>query len=329
MHAWEGDPRLKPTPDYGSVGSASDVPPDRSLDPRAGSWRVLLAVAAGILLAMPFATGTARGVWSHIAQFLTLRGSPKTASTDVMSGRDLDSQSPQKQAEVLLESAINHHDEASDQIAARVERWQGRLQLNPHLNGLLTAAFNSDDMSVRAAGIEVDLAALGIAKTPESVERLSRQAQSGTQSQRIWALWKLGLLGNRGVEPERVNQILVSHLRDADPEVRHWAVEGLAYLGTNESIAPLLQELHDDPSPMVRERAACSLAQSGMLTREQRHSAVSQLVNDAGDASLDAQTHAWVYHALRDITGQSLPDQATAWRDWYSANGGMYTTVSR
>jgi HEAT repeat protein len=246
-----------------------------------------------------------------------------------MSGRDLDGQSPQKQAEVLLESAINHHDEASDQIAARVERWQGKLQLNPHLNGLLTAAFNSDEMGVRAAGIEVDLAALGVAKTPESVERLSRQAQSGTQSQRIWALWKLGLLGNRGVEPERVNKILATHLRDADPEVRHWAVEGLAYLGTNESIAPLLQELHDDPSPMVRERAACSLAQSGMLTKEQRHSAVSQLVNDAGDASLDAQTHAWVYHALRDITGQSLPDEATAWRDWYSANGGTYTTVSR
>jgi HEAT repeat protein len=327
MHAWEGDPRLKPTPDYGSVGSASDAQPDRSLDPRAGSWRVLFAVAAGILLAMPFATGTAHGMWLQIAQFLTPQDSAtaSTGSIVVMSARDLDrldGQSPQKQAEVLLERAIDHHEEASDQIAARAERWYGKLQLDSHLNGLITAAFNSDQMGVRAAGIEIDLAALGVTKTQESVERLSQQVQSGTQSQRIWALWKLGLLGNRGVEPERVHQILVSHLRDADPEVRHWSVEGLAYLGTNESVSSLLQVLHDDPSPMVRERAACSLAQSGMLTKEQRHSALSQLVSDAGDASLDPQTHAWVYHALRDITGQSLPDEAIAWRDWYAAQGG-------
>jgi hypothetical protein len=325
MHAWEGDPRLKPTPDYGSVGPASDMQPDRSLDPRAGSWRVLFAVAAGILLAMPFASGTTRGVWSQIAQFLTLQGSSATTSTGGMHARDrerLDGQGPQKQAEALLESAINHHDEASDQIGARVEQWQGKLQLDTRLNGLLTAAFNSNEMSVRVAGVEVDLAALGVTKTQQSVERLSQQAQSGTQSQRIWALWKLGLLGNRGVEPERVNQILISHVRDPDAEVRHWAVEGLAYLGTNESIAPLLQVLHDDPSPMVRERAACSLAQSGMLSKEQRHSAVSQLVNDAGDTSLDAQTHAWVFHALRDITGQTLPDEAATWRDWYAAQGG-------
>jgi HEAT repeat protein len=102
--------------------------------------------------------------------------------------------------------------------------------------------------------------------------------------------------------------------------VRHWAVEGLAYLATDESIAPLLQEFHDDPSPMVRERAACGLASSGMFTPEQRRSVLPQLLNYADDASLDAQTHAWVYHALRDITGQSLPDDATAWKNWYGAD---------
>jgi HEAT repeat protein len=320
MHSWEGDPRQKATPDYGSVGPSSDLQPDRSLDPRAGSWRVLFAVATGILLAMPLATSTARGTWREIAQFLAWHAKPM-ASRTVRSERDLDRQDAQQQAEFLLQRAVNRDDNATDQITARAERWQGKLQLTSQLNGLITAAFNANDLHVRGAAIEVDLSALGVAKTSASVEGLSRQAESGSQSQRIWALWKLGLLGNRGIEPQRVNQILISHLRDADPEVRHWAVEGLAYLGTDESIAPLLQEFHDDPSPMVRERTACSLASSGMFTPEQRRSVVPQLLNYADDASLDSQTHAWVYHALRDITGQSLPDDATAWKNWYDAQG--------
>jgi HEAT repeat protein len=318
MHSWEGDPRQKATPDYGSVGPSSDLQPDRSLDPRAGSWRVLFAVATGILLAMPLATSTARGAWRGIGQFLSWHAKP-TVSRTITSDRDLDHQDAQQQAELLLQRAVNRDDGATDQITARAERWQGKLQLSSQLNGLITAAFNANDLRVRAAAIEVDLAALGVAKTSASVELLSRQAESGSQSQRIWALWKLGLLGNRGIEPQRVNQILMSHLRDADPEVRHWAVEGLAYLGTDDSIAPLLQEFHDDPSPMVRERAACGLASSGMFTPEQRRSLVPQLLNYADDASLDAQTHAWVYHALRDITGQSLPDEATAWKNWYDS----------
>jgi hypothetical protein len=69
---------------------------------------------------------------------------------------------------------------------------------------------------------------------------------------------------------------------------------------------------------MVRERAACSLAQSGMLNEQQRRSVVPKLLDYAEDTSLDAQTHAWVYHALRDITGQNLPPDPAAWRNWYS-----------
>jgi HEAT repeat protein len=269
---------------------------------------------------MPLATGMARQAWTGISQLLALHEKPGMASRTVPSERDLDRQDAQQQAELLLQRALNHEEGATNQIAARAQRWQGRLHLNSQLNGQITAAFNANDIGVRAAAIEVDLAALGVAKAPASVDQLSRQAESGTQSQRIWALWKLGLLGNRGVEPEQVNQILISHLGNSDPELRHWAVEGLAYLAMDESIAPLLREFHDDPSPMVRERAACSLASSGMFTPEQRRSVVPQLLNYADDSSLDAQTHSWVYHALRDITGQSLPDDATAWRNWYDAD---------
>jgi HEAT repeat protein len=325
MHAWEGDPRQKPTPDYGSAGPDSDLQPDRSLDPHAASWRVLFAVVGGILLAVPFATGSARAAWSEIAQFLSLRGKPAPASSPLLSPHEierLDHQNAQKQAELLLERAIQHSAGADDQIATRVQRWHGRLKLSSQLNALITTALNSDDLRVRAAGIEVDLAAMGVDKTPASVARLTQLAVSSPQSERIWSLWTLGLLGNRGVEPERVRQILVGQLQDSNPQVRHWAVEGLAYLGTDQTIAPLLQVFHDDPSLMVRERAACSLAQSGMLSQEQRRSVVPQLLNYADDTALDAQTHTWVYQALRDITGQSLPNDPARWRSWYSNSGG-------
>jgi len=110
--------------------------------------------------------------------------------------------------------------------------------------------------------------------------------------------------------------------------IRYWAVEGLAYLGTDATIAPLLQVFHDDPSPMIRERAACGLAQSGMLSEKQRREAVPRLLDFADDRALDPETKKWVYQALRDITGQSLHDPA-AWRNWYSSSDGRWNPVTR
>jgi len=324
MHSWEGDPRPEPVQEYGSIRPNSRLKLDQSIDPRAGSWRILFAVAAGILLAVFCATGNARAAFEQVTRFLTLQGKPQPASPAVLSEHEieiLDHKTPQQQAELLLERAVNHYEGANDQIATRVEGWWGKLKFTPRFNSLITTALNSNDLRVRAAGIELDLAAMGAVKAPATVERLARQAENGPQSQRVWALWELGLLGNRGVVPERVNEILVSQLGDSDPEVRHWVVEGLAYLGTNETIAPLLQAFHDDPSPMVRERAACSLAQSGMLTQEQRHSVIPHLLDYADDTSLDPQTQGWVYQALRDISGKNLPNDSSSWRNWYSSAG--------
>jgi len=304
------------------MGPASDLSSPKSIKP-GGNPRVIIAVAAGALLGLAFVSGgTVQAAWTEISQFLSLQGKPEPASPAIMSQHELeklDNTSPQRQAELLLERAINHYEGANDQIAARADHWRTHLKLSAQLNSLITTGLNSNDLRVRAAAIEVDLAAMSVAKTSENMESLIRQAEAGPQSQRIWALWTLGLLGNRGVAFERASQVLVAQLQDSNPEIRHWAVEGLAYLGTNETIAPLLQIFHDDPSPMVRERAACSLAQSGMLTQEQRRSVIPQLLNYADDASLDAQTHTWVYQALRDITGQNFPNESGAWRSWYSS----------
>jgi HEAT repeat protein len=265
-------------------------------------------------------------------------------SSPALSERELDHEKPQQQAEILLTRAVSRAEGAANQnegrsraqteaqtvaqIQARIEGWRGKLEWNPQLSQLTTAALNSDDENVRTSAIEVQLAAYGLKKNDSTVDALVRQADAYNHKERIWAMWTLGLLGNRGVETDRVVQVLTAHLQGSgkgsatdreldDEDARHWAVEGLALVGTTSTIAPLLEAMHNDPSPLVRESAACSLARSGMLTHERRLTAVPQLIIYSDDPALDAQTHAWVFQALTDITGQHLPNQSEAWKQWY------------
>jgi hypothetical protein len=225
--------------------------------------------------------------------------------------------SPQSQAELLLERSINHFRGADQEIVRRAGSWLGKITLTPRLNNLFMTAINSDDLNVRVSGVEVDVAARNIERSSATVDRLEPIARTGVQGVRANALWDLGLLGNRGIEPQRAYEILVGSVRDPNENIRYWAVEGLAYLGTDPTITVLLEIFHDDPSPTIRERAACSLAQSGMLSEKQRQRAVPVLLEFTDDPALDAQTRKWVFQALRDITGQSLPQEPAAWRTWY------------
>jgi HEAT repeat protein len=200
-----------------------------------------------------------------------------------------------------------------------VDRWRGQLTLEGRLHNLFTTAINSDDLTVRVAGIEVDIAARNVLKSAATVDRLESIARTGDQGPRVNAMWDLALIGNRGVEPDRIAEILLSNVHDPNQNIRYWAVEGLSYLAIDSAIQPLLDIFHDDPLPMIRERAACGLAQSGMFSAGQRWSAVPTLLTYADDGALDRQTQGWVFQALRDITGQSLPRDAHAWREWYRA----------
>ena len=279
----------------------------------------VLALSAIIVLVLA-STGTARAAWDQIARVLSLQGRPEPASANVLSAHHLealDSMSPQAQAEFLLERAINHYEGSNREIEARLPAWRGQIEPGGQFEHLFRMAINSDDLRVRAAAIEIDIVVRRLEKNTETVDRLEPAARSGEQGPRANALWDLGLIGGRGVEQARVASIILASVRDENVNVRYWAVEGLAYLATDEVIEPLLDLFHDDPSPMIRERAACSLAQSGMLNREQRMSAVPRLLDFAGDGALDDQTRSWVFQALRDITGKSLPPDAAAWRSWY------------
>ena len=302
-------------------------------NPRPRRSLVVVAAVCGILAGtLLMGTDTARAAWQEIAQLLSLHGKPEPASANVLSEHEtevLDHITPQSQAQLLLERSINHYRGANDQIAQRVDRWRGKIKLDPKLNSLFMTALNSDDLRVRAAAIEIDLACRNLEKSIAAVDSLEHDARFGEQGARANALWDIALLANRGVEPGRAAQILLASVHDQNVNIRYWAVEGLAYLGTDDTIAPLLQVFHDDPSPMIRERAACGLAQSGMLSEKQRRGAVPQLLDFAADSSLDPETHKWVFQALRDITGQSLPHDAAAWRNWYDSNDGHWVPVTR
>jgi hypothetical protein len=270
-----------------------------------------------------FLVSSGKGPWKKNS--MGPRRSSAVSSAN-FSDRDLDGQRPQRQAEILLERAVNRTSGATDQIGARVDGWRGKLKWDSQLGNLTSAALNSSDQSVRASAIEVQLAAYGLPKNESTVDSLVGQADSSDHAQKIWALWSLGLLGNRGIQTERVVQVLTGKVngtgKDSNEDARRWAVEGLALVGTTTTIAPLLDAMHNDLSPLVRERAACSLAESGMLTHEQRLIAVPQLINYSDDPALDGQTHGWAFQALKDITKQGLPNDSAAWRSWYQASAG-------
>ena len=290
------------------------------------NWRTAtLATAAVLLGSIAAGSGTLRAALEPIARFVSLQDPPKPASANVLSEHEiaaLNGMPAQSQAELLLERAINHYSGAVQQIAARVDRWRDHITLDGRLHDLFVTAINSDDLTVRVAGIEIDIAGRHLTKDSSTVDRLEPVARfSEEQGPRANALWDLALVGNRGVDSARVGEILLSAIHDDNVNIRYWAVEGLAYLATDAAIPHLLDIFHDDPSPLIRERAACGLAQSGMFSAEQRRTAVPRLLDFAQDGGLDADTHTWVFQALRDITGQTLPHDAAAWRQWYAASG--------
>lgn len=327
------DPRLQPTPDWGTLGPAMNEsgsgvagfganPQQVSARKRGATFGPILAACVGIFTAVLFSMAHK----NHPAG-PTLTGSAVTdlfsdKPVNLTSARDtrqLDQMKPQKQAEALLELAVRNSDGAVEQISSRVDRWHGKVQWNSQIANLTTAALDSKDMRVRESGVEVELAAYGLSKNSASLEYLLKTADSPDHARKIWALWALGLMANRGVESERIVQVLVAHLQDSDEDSRHWAVESLALTGADQAITALLSAMHDDPSARVRGRAACGIAEAGLFTPEQRYSAIPQLLNYTDDPSLDAQTHGWAFHALRDITHQQLPDDAAAWREWYES----------
>lgn len=93
-------------------------------------------------------------------------------------------------------------------------------------HGRVTRSSNSQN-----AAVEVDLAARNREKSSATIFQLEPDANSGAQGPRANALWDLGLLGNRGVEPQRVAQILMNSVHDPNVNVRYLGGGRIGVLG--------------------------------------------------------------------------------------------------
>lgn len=226
----------------------------------------------------------------------------------------------QTNAERLLERLGRGDRGAAEEIAAHSADWTGKTQSTQRTDELLNVAINSNDMRIREASIQAQLALEGIPENETGLEKL--KSAVADPNLRIRSLWMLGALGNRGVDPVHVAKILESYLSDPDIEVRSWALNGLSLVATDETIPMLLDRFRNDPSPIVQERAACGLAESGMYSHAQRMVAAKSFVAWLDDSLLTAQQHIWTLQALHDIAGASpaSSDSASAWRDWWSQN---------
>jgi hypothetical protein len=298
--------------------SVSQIPTDAS--GAAKRLMFVLSVAVVMVLFAAAIPAPIRAAWDEFALRIQLRSEPQSAYPAKLSDHEIEEIAAlpaQQQAERLLERAINHYDGALELIGKSVDNWYGQLELQGQLTSLITTALNSNDLQVRGVSLEIELAAYNLPKRSESAGNLIERIRT-EPSARPWALWMLGVLGNRGVETRKAFVTLMDHRHDPDEQTRYWAIEGLSMLGTNETLAPLLEAFRRDPSPLVRERSSCGLAQSGMLTREQRLRAVPDLLKMTDDMTLDSATRGWVFQALRDITGASIAAEPSAWRTWWS-----------
>ena len=314
--AWGNSGNFPPTYEDVSIRGMRRNPPSL----------VLLALACAFLTTALAAGQSQPG--EIVGEKLPVPGKPVHGTTSQLSEveRDMvDHMAPQQQAERLLQYAISHHRGATDEIKARVKQWRGQIKQTESLTTLMDVALNGDDLRVRAAVFEIDLAVANLGKTNEQADALLKLGESDPHNAE-YSIWYLGRLANRGVEVDRIHSQLRVWASSENEQVRLRAVSAIADIGTDDTVPDLVEAFHHDPSFHVRiDGAGCGLAHCGMLTRAQRMQAVPGLIEMVDDKKLDAETVKYGYRALREITDQKLGDDPAPWRDWYAAHGAETT----
>ena len=224
----------------------------------------------------------------------------------------------QAEAEQMLSEVVAGNPGAADRLLARSDAWTGRTGRTPQTDQLIATGINLEDMHAREAALQAQLALDGVPVNESGFQMLARDVEDSQR--RTWALWTLGALGSRGVDPVHAVKIIDSYLNDPDVNVRLNAVEGLALTGTDETIPMLEDRFRNDPSPAVQERAICGIAESGMYTHSQRMVAAASLVGWVDDSTLSQLQRGWAVQALTDICGQNFGANPGAWQHWYDSS---------
>jgi hypothetical protein len=281
----------------------ADSPIHVVAEPSSPKWVVVAAALAMI------ATAGYIGK-QQVQQLAKLAGSrvTKRASTPAMTGP------AQLAAEQLLKVVASGDTKAADEVLAHSSEWTGKTQRTAKSEQLVTIALNSPDLHIRQAALQAEIALDGV--TLDEAGSTYVKSVLGNPQQCTWALWMLGALANRGIDTDHNAKIIETYLADPDVTVRAASVDALGIVATDETVPMMLDRFRNDPSPVVQERAACGLAQSGMYTQAQRMTAARNLVDWLDDSLLTQQQHGWTVQALSDISGQHLGNDVAAWRRW-------------
>lgn len=295
--------------------AAPSVPP---ASPGQNSWStssgpVIVLIAVGLPVLLGLSWIGALGI-SRAGTALS-----KAAAAQVLnqgSSTDRTASPLQRQAESLLASASSGDESAAQQVLAQADAWTGRTHRTPRSEQFVSACIDSKDPDTRAAAVAAQLAFDGV---PRNLAGLAQMEQAlANPNQRAWALWMLGALANRGVDPTHAASLIESYLADPDVRTRATAIDGLSLVGSDETVPILLDRFRNDPSPIVQEAAARDLAEAGMYTHAQRMVAAAKLVGWLDDPLLSGPQRAWAAHALSDISGKNFGVDSAAWKSWYA-----------
>jgi HEAT repeat protein len=289
---------------------SADSPIHVVAEPSSTKWVVVAAA-----LAMIAAAGyVGRQQLQQLEQLAKVAGPRVTKRTSApsMNGPS------QVAAEQLLQRLASGDAAAADEVLAHSSEWTGKAQRTPKSEQLVTAALNSPDLHIRQAALQAEIVLDGVTLDEAGVTYV--KSVLGNPQQRTWALWMLGALANRGIDTDHNAKIIETYLADPDVTVRAASVDALGMVATDETVPMMLDRFRNDPSPVVQERAACGLAQSGMYTQTQRMTASKNLVDWLDDSLLTQQQHGWAVQALGDISGQHFGNDVAAWRRWIDSN---------
>jgi hypothetical protein len=227
----------------------------------------------------------------------------------------------QEQAEELLERALGHDIRALELFDRQVEGWRSHIQMTDRMRQLEQRSRFSKDLRVRYANADINLALEGWQKNEQAADLLIERARTDVHY-RSAAVYFLGMLAGRGVDYDRIHEVLLNYARnDPDAIVRQWAVEGMRFLGKDEVLDELFISFTQDPSNSVRDRAGCNISDCGIFTRKQRMKMVPQLIDLAMNPRTTGQMRSWTFLALQGITDVNLPPDALAWSCWYQEHG--------
>ena len=278
------------------------------------NWRLLGLCAIGLCV-VSLAAASQPLLQGFLLQ---LAGRPVDASAGVLAEHELqliEQMPPQQQAERLMERAIGRYQGALEQIEARLPGWENKLEYSGNLTSLINTGYDSSDLRIRTASLQLTLTSQKIVRDVRTADDLMEKIKAEPDG-RPWRIWTLGLLANRGVAVENTRRFLLEFIKDPNEDTRRWAVNSLAMLGTDDIVEPLLEVFATDASMEVRERAACSLADSGMLSFDQRKKSIPGFLRVLDDPTQNATVHSWVVHALEEISGEHFSANSPAWHNW-------------